>query len=567
LHFIPGEIQMKNDVRLTCTIKKLLLCLCLFAVLPVIAPPIARADVFQERCEEGYQSLSYGWVRRILRRHWTCGGYFDEHDSNGTNQEPWLLNFHCNELGGVGGHVWGYESYHEADYITQGCDLDGDYRVAVLDCNDNDPTVYPGAPEINNNGIDNNCDGLVAEQTYGQSCRINAPSPNINTGSSTNVVSGNLFHSQLIGAGFDISYNSLNGQGSPFGRGWTHIYNIRIVNNGPSSGLSFYSDDGRVVYYHLVDTSKGTYDPDPGYDEHSQIVLNADSTYTMTTKEGIVYDFDASGALTAITDRNNNQTTLAYTGGNLTSITDWNGRTTTLAYDANNHIISYTTPGGNMTSLAYDASNTYLTTITDPAGGSWAFTYDAITGEMLTKKDPNNNQWLYAYDASNRLMTSTDPQGNLKSIAYDAANNITTVTEKDGGVWKYTYDPVLNVVSKITDPALKDTTYIYDTNGMVIQKTEPGGGITNYTYDADGNMLTEKNPLQETTTYTYNTNGQVLSVQGPDSNILPTSYSYDTKGNLLSITDPRKVTNPTPATTSYLYDSNVSVKTTPPLKA
>jgi len=465
-----------------------------------------------------------------------------------------MITWFCQQIGGVGSTNWGYENYHgEPVSVTQSCDLDGDYRVAVLDCNDNDPTVYPGAPEINNNGIDNNCDGLVAEQTYGQSCRINAPSPNVKTGSSTNVVSGNLFHSQSVGSGLNISYNSLNGQDSPLGRGWAHDYNIRIVNNGPGFGLTFHGPDGRVIYYHIVDTTTGTYEPETGYAEHSQIVLNADGTYTQTTKEGIVYDFDATGALTAITDRNNNQTILSYdTNGNLTSITDFNGRVTTLAYDANNHIISYTSPGGNTTTFGYDASNTYLTSITDPAGGSWLFTYDPNSGMMLTKTDPNNNQWQYAYDASNRLQTSTDPQGNVKTISYDPANNVTTVTEKDGGVWKYTYDPAINVVLKVTDPNLIDTTYVYDTNGMVTSKTEPGVGTTTYSYDADGNMLTKQNPLGETTTYTYDTYGHVLTVQDPQG--LTTTYAYDMNtGNLLSVTDPAG------AVTSYQYDTRGNV--------
>jgi hypothetical protein len=54
-----------------------------------------------------------------------------------------------------------FRSISTQEMISSDKDADGfvSHEMGGLDCDDNNPEIYPGAPEIINDGIDQDCDG------------------------------------------------------------------------------------------------------------------------------------------------------------------------------------------------------------------------------------------------------------------------------------------------------------------------------------------------------------------------------------------------------------------------
>lgn len=430
-----------------------------------------------------------------------------------------------------------------------------------------------------------------------------------------NTATGNYTYNyqdlRIPGRGLSLTfhrfYNSLSTYQGPLGYGWTFNYGMNVREEDGNALVMV--EDGRVDKY--VPDGSGGYTPPKGvYD----VLTKSGGTFTLKRKDQTRYNFNASGKLASIVDKNGNTITLGYTGSNLTSITDPTGRQLTLSYDGSNRITQITDPAGrtirfaydefgnlisvtdarsNTTTYAYDSKHRLLT-ITDPNGHIFVTNIYDAEGRVITQRDarlnnttfsydtnakvtrvtdPRGNTTTYTYDAELRLQSERDPAGQTISYGYDASNNRIRITDRRGNITRYAYDAMGNT-TVITDALGGVTTMTYDGMNNLTGQTDPLGRTTAYAYDARGNLIRTADALGNSTTFTYDANGLMTSTTDARGNT--TTFGYDSHGNQTSITDPlghtttstydilgRKLTETDALgrTTTYTYDANNNLLT------
>lgn len=293
--------------------------------------------------------------------------------------------------------------------------------------------------------------------------------------------------------------------------------------------------------------------------------------------------YDASGALTSITDALNHVTGItSHTGGGLPlTLVDPNGVTTTLGYDSRQRLTSSTvaTSAGNLTtsytidpmgevtktmlpdnsffSYAYDSAHR-PTTITDalarfrqytlnPLGKvtqttannsptdlrfTHSATYDAL-GRMLTDVGAASQTTTYAYDNNGNPLTIKDGLNHQTTQAFDGLNRRLSITDANTGVTSFAYDAHDRATS-VTDPDAHVTSYVYDGFGDLIEQVSPDSGTTVYHYDAGGNLTSKTDALGIVTNYTYDALDRTLTRTFPADTTQNVTFTYDKTGSLFA---------------------------------
>ncbi len=307
--------------------------------------------------------------------------------------------------------------------------------------------------------------------------------------------------------------------------------------------------------------------------------------YQLTTKEGIVYNIDATtGDINSITNRNSDKLTFTDAGitssnglkvtfgrdtqGRITTVTDPMGKQIKYEYDSKGDLIKVTDQENNTTQFKYNNDQPhYLDEIIDPLGRTGIKNEYDQNGRLTKVFNGEGKAVQLEYNPDNFVYSVKDPLGNSTTYESDARGNIITEIDANGGIIKRTYDDSNNLLSE-TNPEGEKLSYTYDSKGNKLSETDALGNVTRYNYNSNNDLLTTTDALGNVTTNTYDSRGNLLSITGLSNGTVTlaynnnglltqlttgegtTKYEYDFRGNIT------KEINPLGQETTYTYDGN-----------
>jgi YD repeat-containing protein len=314
-------------------------------------------------------------------------------------------------------------------------------------------------------------------------------------GNPINPANGNKYQKELdyVGNGqfplrVERAYNSGSIVSTVWGAKWRGVYD-RSISHTPSAVYAVLSrPDGKQLRFRQI-AATWVSDADVlGSLVRLANIRNITLGWKYTNESDEIENYDASGKLTSIVNRQ--------------------GLTTTLNYDAQSR----------------------LTTVTDSFGRVLNFTYDAAN-RVVTTTDSNAGIYQYAYDANNILTSITYPGGAIRTYLYGEIANTSGATLPN------------HLTGIIDENGVHFAKYQYDAQGRVIL-TEHAGGVERYafSYDATGTKVADPlNTLATGRTFEFQTLLRVqrnMSVAGiPCTSCGSPIQTYDTNGNVSGRTD------------------------------
>lgn len=320
--------------------------------------------------------------------------------------------------------------------------------------------------------------------------------------------------------------------------------------------------------------------------EPNAVFVNDATTFTCDANDFVTRtEYDLSGNVVKVTDREGNATDTTYDGANRVIKVEQapvaGGRPTMLTtYDDNSNLVLVTDPEGNQTRTYYDTRNRLTKSILDlngdgrfdpnrPGTDIVTDTHYDLMDNVIQTKDPRGNVTDAAYDRAYRPVTVTGPavadaeNGGLMTrpvttAEYDRNSNVTKVTDPRGVQTVNVYDGLnrwISVTKAFGTADAVTTTTGYDENDNVVELTLDNGpaGLqtTTFTFDPFDRQIMETWPGGNLTTTTYYRNGLVQVVIDPKGQ--KTEAYYDRAERVVT-TRHRRTDNSIEETRRFTYD-------------
>ncbi len=424
-------------------------------------------------------------------------------------------------------------------------------------------------------------------------------------GGPVSVVNGKMYYETTdlslggpIPIRFSRRYDSQSDFNGTLGYGWQHAYMVRL--EGTGSIRTFVNREMRPIRFSRDPFGNWT----PNRLDNMTLIERLDGTWQVANKHQRKWDFDASGTLTKISDKNGNEVILTYTGSELTAVTDDLGRGISLTYSSGRvHTVS---AGGLTATYTYNGTTSNLEQVDWSDGSFQTYEYtDPFDDHNLTAVKDSYGEVIeeHTYDSSDRVSVTQEADGNYEyELSYDSSTQ-TTVTNSLDIDTVYTIDDFSGLVTASTGPECSqcgsstDTTLEYDEHRNLTKIIDASSIVTEMTYDDKGNVLTRTEAVGtprertyeftydptfnfqstseiptvgnctnsekvKTTTYDPSTGDQlteeIVGCAGDDIFSSTTTYTYDSRGRLQTIDGSR--TDVSDVTTyEYYSDSDPDV--------
>jgi hypothetical protein len=335
---------------------------------------------------------------------------------------------------------------------------------------------------------------------------------------------------------FARSYNSVDGY-------WVHSYSTRLKIATGKTTLFF--ADGRQSPFAVSGVTVTPSATELG--TLSQV--SGGWRYVSSVNE--IFDFDSTGRLTKWTNPYGLFHQLSYAVGGVVTVTDTYGNSLNFTQDTRYQPLTMAaTAAGVGIVYNYDApkrlQTVVTTTGTDVRTRTFHYENTSYPRFLTGITDERNVRYVtWEYDSLGRATKSVYAGGVDQTLVAHNVNGTTTVTNPLGKQTIYHY-AVINGVKRITqidgqpspNCSASNSTYTYDSRGLVARRTDNKGNVTTYLYDSRGleTSRTEASGSAQQrviTTIWHTTLPLPTEVTMPDSVI---AYTYDTQGRLLTKT-------------------------------